>query len=155
MAAKGAVAQAEATVVTSLTTTVLEPRPSQLPSTVIIERFGFAALVPTWPPAATRYIWLVADGQVYPAGTVKWPFLSVVAAAICEDADAYPLVPAAYKKTEAPTTGCAPDRTVPFSAEPPTPVVIAMTPELAFVESAWANASTTTTPDVGGSEGAV
>jgi hypothetical protein len=32
---------------------------------------------------------------------------------------------------------------------------MAIVPELALVASAWDNASTTTTPDVGGSEGAV
>ena len=32
---------------------------------------------------------------------------------------------------------------------------MAIVPEIAFVASAWANASTTTTPDVGGSGGAV
>jgi hypothetical protein len=83
------------------------------------------------------------------------PFLSVVAVAICEEAEAYPLVPAAYKPTEAPTTGNVPALTVPFRAGPPAVVLIVMVPELAADASAWDNASTTTTPDVGGSVGAV
>ena len=83
------------------------------------------------------------------------PLLSVVAAAICEEAEAYPPVPAAYRKTEAPTTGCVPASTAPFKAGAVRLVVMAMVPEFAVVASAWDNASTATTPDVGGSDGAV
>jgi hypothetical protein len=62
--------------------------------------------------------------------------LPVVDVAICEAADPYPLVPAAYNETEAPATVCDPAIIRPFNAGPVSVFPIVIVPEIAFVVSA-------------------